>query len=93
MSSGDARRRTTPKPPTVKAPTGATGARLVEKVTRKPGELVTPYEKYVLPNGLTSKVKDIQLYGQSLEKAIHEQSVTLLLEDEIRQALAELSRE
>jgi zinc protease len=44
---------TTPKPPTVKAPVGATGARLVEKVTKKPGELVIPYEKYVLPNGLT----------------------------------------
>jgi zinc protease len=44
---------TTPKPPTVKAPAGATGARLVEKVTKKPGELVIPYEKYVLPNGLT----------------------------------------
>ncbi|MFD2786909.1 M16 family metallopeptidase [Hymenobacter rubripertinctus] len=29
------------------------GARLVEKVTKKPGELVIPYEKYVLPNGLT----------------------------------------
>ena len=29
------------------------GTRLVEKVTRKPGELVVPYEKYVLPNGLT----------------------------------------
>jgi zinc protease len=43
----------TPKPPTVKVPTGATGARLVEKVTKKPGELVIPYEKYVLPNGLT----------------------------------------
>ncbi|RZK33008.1 MAG: insulinase family protein, partial [Hymenobacter sp.] len=25
----------------------------VEKVTQKPGELVIPYEKYVLPNGLT----------------------------------------
>lgn len=44
---------TTSKPLTVKAPTGATGARLVEKVTKKPGELVIPYEKYVLPNGLT----------------------------------------
>jgi len=44
---------TTPKPPTVKVATGATGARLVEKVTKKPGELVIPYEKYVLPNGLT----------------------------------------
>src|SRR6201996_8652114 len=28
-------------------------ARLVEKVTRKGNELVIPYEKYVLPNGLT----------------------------------------
>ncbi|RYY63973.1 MAG: insulinase family protein, partial [Chitinophagaceae bacterium] len=28
-------------------------ARLVEKVTRKGSELVIPYEKYVLPNGLT----------------------------------------
>nr|WP_294796079.1 pitrilysin family protein [uncultured Mucilaginibacter sp.] len=28
-------------------------ARLVEKVTRKPGQLIIPYEKYVLPNGLT----------------------------------------
>ena len=27
--------------------------RLVEKVTRKGDELVIPYEKYVLPNGLT----------------------------------------
>ncbi|HUC80147.1 MAG TPA: hypothetical protein VMR70_04490, partial [Flavisolibacter sp.] len=28
-------------------------AKLVEKVTRKGNELVIPYEKYVLPNGLT----------------------------------------
>jgi zinc protease len=28
-------------------------ARLVERVSQKPGELVIPYEKYVLPNGLT----------------------------------------
>src|SRR5688572_30870948 len=28
-------------------------AKLVEKVTRKGDELVIPYEKYVLPNGLT----------------------------------------
>ncbi len=35
--------------------TGAANAqaRLVEKVTRKGDELVIPYEKYVLPNGLT----------------------------------------
>ncbi|GAA3938080.1 pitrilysin family protein [Hymenobacter algoricola] len=34
-------------------PTTAAGTRLVEKVTRQPGELVIPYEKYVLANGLT----------------------------------------
>ena len=50
----------------------------VEAGEIKVGDSVT-----VLPNGLTTRVKDIQLYGQSLPKAIHEQSVTLLLEDEI----------
>jgi len=30
-----------------------TGPKLIEKVTRKGTELVIPYEKYVLPNGLT----------------------------------------
>lgn len=50
----------------------------VEAGEIKVGDSVT-----VLPNGLTTKVKDIQLYGASLDKAIHEQSVTLLLEDEI----------
>ncbi|MBO3273234.1 M16 family metallopeptidase [Hymenobacter defluvii] len=51
---------TTPKPPTVKAPAKATagGAKLVEKVTRKGNELVIPYEKYVLPNGLTVVVAE-----------------------------------
>ncbi|RYU78608.1 M16 family metallopeptidase [Hymenobacter persicinus] len=34
-------------------PVTAAGTRLVEKVTRQPGELVIPYEKYVLANGLT----------------------------------------
>lgn len=33
--------------------TSAPGARLVEKVTKQGDELVIPYEKYVLPNGLT----------------------------------------
>ena len=32
--------------------------RLVEKVTAKPGELVIPYSKYVLPNGLTLLVTE-----------------------------------
>ena len=47
------------------------------------GEISIGDSVTVLPNGLTTRVKDIQLYGQSLPKAIHEQSVTLLLEDEI----------
>ncbi|MDJ0364578.1 pitrilysin family protein [Hymenobacter sp. H14-R3] len=34
------------------------GARLIEKVAAKPGELVIPYEKYVLPNGLTVVVTE-----------------------------------
>ena len=34
------------------------GTRLVEKVTRQPGQLVIPYEKYVLPNGLTLLVTE-----------------------------------
>src|ERR1700754_3489641 len=33
--------------------TGWSQAKLVEKVTKKGSELVIPYEKYVLPNGLT----------------------------------------
>ncbi|UOQ54133.1 M16 family metallopeptidase [Hymenobacter cellulosivorans] len=41
------------KPAAAPAATTAAGTRLIEKVTRKPGELVIPYEKYLLPNGLT----------------------------------------
>ena len=50
----------TPKPATVKAAPKATvvSARLVEKVSAKPGELIIPYEKYVLPNGLTVVVAE-----------------------------------
>ena len=33
-------------------------AKLVEKVTRQGNELVIPYEKYVLPNGLTLVVHE-----------------------------------
>ena len=35
------------------AATGFSQAKLVEKVTKKGNEIVIPYEKYVLPNGLT----------------------------------------
>jgi zinc protease len=50
-----AQQKATPKTQTVTKPAVATagGAKLVEKVTRKGSELVIPYEKYVLPNGLT----------------------------------------
>jgi sulfate adenylyltransferase subunit 1 len=37
----------------------------------------------VLPSGATSKIKDIQLYGESLAEAHADQSITLLLEDEV----------
>ena len=37
----------------------------------------------VLPSGATSKVKDIQIYGASLAEAHADQSVTILLEDEV----------
>ncbi|TGE14461.1 M16 family metallopeptidase [Hymenobacter elongatus] len=46
------------KPTSAAATASAGGTRLVEKVTRKPGELVIPYEKYVLANGLTLLVTE-----------------------------------
>ena len=36
----------------------AAQAKLVEKVSRQESELVIPYEKYVLPNGLTLVVHE-----------------------------------
>jgi sulfate adenylyltransferase subunit 1 len=47
------------------------------------GEIAVGDEVTVLPSGRTSKIKAIQLGNDKLERAIHEQSVTLLLEDEI----------
>ena len=47
------------------------------------GEIAVGDAVQVLPSGLTTRVADIQVYGQSLERAISEQSVTLLLADEI----------
>ncbi len=47
------------------------------------GEISVGDAVTVLPNGLSSKVKAILLGEQSLHTAITEQSVTLLLEDEI----------
>ncbi|GAB3731327.1 pitrilysin family protein [Hymenobacter agri] len=34
------------------------GTKLVEKVTKQPGQVMIPYEKYVLPNGLTLVVAE-----------------------------------
>ena len=54
------------KKPAAKAPAAKTtalmttpgGTRLVEKVTKQPGQVMIPYEKYVLPNGLTLVVAE-----------------------------------
>lgn len=47
------------------------------------GEIATGDAVTVLPSGITSRVKAIQLGNTVLEHAITEQSITLLLEDEI----------
>ena len=47
------------------------------------GEINVGDEVTVLPSGRTTRVKDIQVGGVSQSAAIAEQSVTLLLEDEI----------
>jgi sulfate adenylyltransferase subunit 1 len=47
------------------------------------GEIAIGDAVTVLPSGLTTTVKDIQLYGKSLPRAGSEQSVTILLADEI----------
>ena len=47
------------------------------------GEISVGDAVTVLPSGIASRVKDIQMYGHSLGHAESEQSVTLLLDDEI----------
>lgn len=47
------------------------------------GEIAVGDPVTVLPSGATSRVRAIELGGVPIERAIHEQSVTLLLEDEI----------
>ncbi|AUM01367.1 sulfate adenylyltransferase subunit CysN [Zoogloeaceae bacteirum Par-f-2] len=47
------------------------------------GEIAVGDPVTVLPSGATSRVRAIELGGVPMERAIHEQSVTLLLEDEI----------
>lgn len=53
-----AQKKTTSAKKTASATKAQSGTKLVEKVTRKNGELVIPYEKYVLPNGLTVVVHE-----------------------------------
>ncbi len=47
------------------------------------GEVAVGDAVTVLPSGLSSRVKEIRLWNEALPRAIHEQSVTLLLDDEI----------
>jgi sulfate adenylyltransferase subunit 1 len=47
------------------------------------GEIAVGDEVTVLPSGLTTRVKAIEVYGQQLPSAFSEQSVTILLADEI----------
>ncbi|TRZ94538.1 MAG: sulfate adenylyltransferase [Rhodocyclaceae bacterium] len=47
------------------------------------GEIAVGDEVVVLPSGKRTRVKAIEIYGRLLPRAIAEQSVTLLLEDEI----------
>jgi sulfate adenylyltransferase subunit 1 len=47
------------------------------------GEVAVGDEVVVLPSERRSRIKDIQIGGRSLPRAVAEQSVTLLLEDEI----------
>ena len=47
------------------------------------GEIAVGDEIVVLPSERRSRIKDIQIGGRSMPRAVAEQSVTLLLEDEI----------
>jgi sulfate adenylyltransferase subunit 1 len=47
------------------------------------GEIAVGDEVTVLPSGLTTRVKAIEIYGQQLPSTFSEQSVTILLADEI----------
>ncbi|MBW7900272.1 MAG: sulfate adenylyltransferase subunit CysN [Rhodocyclaceae bacterium] len=47
------------------------------------GEIAVGDEVTVLPSGLATRVKAVELYGRQLTHAVSEQSVTLLLADEI----------
>jgi sulfate adenylyltransferase subunit 1 len=45
------------------------------------GEIAVGDEVTVLPSGLTTRVKAIEINGQQLRSAFSEQSVTILLAD------------
>ncbi|MCB1959027.1 MAG: GTP-binding protein [Rhodocyclaceae bacterium] len=47
------------------------------------GEIAVGDAVTTLPSGRTSRVKAIEIGGEKIDRAIHEQSVSLLLEDEI----------
>jgi sulfate adenylyltransferase subunit 1 len=47
------------------------------------GEIAIGDAVQVLPSGLTTRIADIQICGESLQIAVAEQSVTILLENEI----------
>ncbi len=47
------------------------------------GEVAVGDEVQVLPSGLVTRVKRIEVAGEPLERAVSEQSVTLLLEDDV----------
>ena len=47
------------------------------------GEIRVGDAVQVLPSGRTTRVKEIRLHDESLARAVSEQSVTLLLEDEL----------
>jgi sulfate adenylyltransferase subunit 1 len=47
------------------------------------GEIAVGDAVQILPSGQATRVADIQVYGRSIERAISEQSVTLLLDDDI----------
>ncbi|MBA3902818.1 MAG: sulfate adenylyltransferase subunit CysN [Rhodocyclaceae bacterium] len=47
------------------------------------GDISAGEEVQVLPSGIRTRIKDIQVLGQSIGQASSERSVTLLLEDEV----------
>jgi sulfate adenylyltransferase subunit 1 len=47
------------------------------------GEIAVGDEVQVLPSGIMTRVKRIEIAGETLERAVSEQSVTLLLEDDV----------